>query len=227
MLSWTDGHGNRHAGGPPAGGPGARGGWPPRGLSWARRATCPSGWASWSPSPPPGLSWRSSPRTRWRWSTWTVGRSTEGLEPTSELSLHLGIYREYQAGAVVHTHAPMATALGLRPGRAAGDPLPPAGPGRPGGRRPVRDVRHARAGAGHDRGAARPPSRPDGQPRGDRVPQDAHAAVEDSLLLEWLCGVYWHAAALGTPRTLDPEQCQDVVQAVLERGYGETRERAE
>jgi L-fuculose-phosphate aldolase len=55
---------------------------------------------------------------------------------------------------------------------------------------------------------------------------DAPAAVEDSLLLEWLCGVYWHAAAVGTPRTLDPQQCQDVIQAVLQRGYGETRERS-
>src|SRR6266540_797025 len=33
------------------------------------------------------------------------------LEPTSELDLHLGIYRRYEAGAVVHTHAPVATAL--------------------------------------------------------------------------------------------------------------------
>src|SRR3981189_890404 len=33
------------------------------------------------------------------------------FEPTSELSLHLGVYRRYEAGAVVHTHSPMATAL--------------------------------------------------------------------------------------------------------------------
>jgi sugar/nucleoside kinase (ribokinase family) len=33
------------------------------------------------------------------------------LEPTSERDLHLGVYRRYGAGAVVHTHAPMATAL--------------------------------------------------------------------------------------------------------------------
>src|SRR5687768_17888925 len=29
------------------------------------------------------------------------------LAPTSELELHLGVYRRYEAGAVVHTHAPM------------------------------------------------------------------------------------------------------------------------
>src|SRR5436305_3886013 len=39
------------------------------------------------------------------------GRVVEGeLEPTSELFLHLGIYREFDAGAVVHAHSPIATA---------------------------------------------------------------------------------------------------------------------
>src|SRR3954471_9356297 len=33
------------------------------------------------------------------------------LRPTSELDLHLGVYHRYGTGAVVHTHAPMATAL--------------------------------------------------------------------------------------------------------------------
>ena len=31
--------------------------------------------------------------------------------PTSELALHLGTYRRYAAGAVVHAHAPVSTAL--------------------------------------------------------------------------------------------------------------------
>ena len=33
------------------------------------------------------------------------------LEPTSELELHLGVYRRFDAGAIVHTHAQMSTAL--------------------------------------------------------------------------------------------------------------------
>ena len=53
---------------------------------------------------------------------------------------------------------------------------------------------------------------------------DAPAAVESALLLEWACGVFWHARALGRPRVLDAEQQQAVVSAVLERGYGEVRE---
>src|SRR5207248_3642360 len=34
-----------------------------------------------------------------------------GLEPTSELDLHLGVHRRYEPGAIVHTHQPIATAL--------------------------------------------------------------------------------------------------------------------
>ncbi len=41
-----------------------------------------------------------------------AGEVAEGeLEPTSELALHLGVYQRYDAGAVIHTHSPMATAL--------------------------------------------------------------------------------------------------------------------
>ncbi|MGH2874213.1 MAG: class II aldolase/adducin family protein, partial [Solirubrobacteraceae bacterium] len=32
--------------------------------------------------------------------------------PTSELALHLGAYRRFDAGAVVHSHSPAATAVG-------------------------------------------------------------------------------------------------------------------
>jgi len=40
------------------------------------------------------------------------GRLVDGeLAPTSELDLHLGVYGRFDAGAVVHSHAPMATAL--------------------------------------------------------------------------------------------------------------------
>src|SRR5256885_129930 len=40
------------------------------------------------------------------------GRVVDGeLAPPSEADMHLGVYRRYDAGAVVHTHAPVATAL--------------------------------------------------------------------------------------------------------------------
>jgi L-fuculose-phosphate aldolase len=43
-------------------------------------------------------------------------------------------------------------------------------------------------------------------------------------LLEWACGVYWHAAQLGTPHVMDASERQAVVDAVVARGYGVTRE---
>jgi L-fuculose-phosphate aldolase len=155
------------------------------------------------------------------------GRSVEGeLEPTSELSLHLGIYREFDAGAVVHTHAPLATALSCVLDElpvihyhqlSLGGPVAVAGYETFG----TQALAQATIDALEGRRAALMAN------HGAIVyAHDAPAAVEDSLLLEWLCGVYWHASAIGRPRTLDAEQCQAVVQAVLDRGYGETQERS-
>jgi L-fuculose-phosphate aldolase len=149
------------------------------------------------------------------------------LEPTSELGLHLGVYQRYDAGAVVHTHAPMATALSC-----VIDELP--------------CVHYGLLGLGGSVRVA--PYRTFGTPElADAVIEaldgrtaalmanhgavtyaaDAGAAVEASLLLEWGCAVYWHAAAIGTPRVLDQAQRDDVVRVALERGYGTTRQREE
>jgi L-fuculose-phosphate aldolase len=145
------------------------------------------------------------------------------LEPTSELDLHLGVYRRYEAGAVVHTHAPWATAIGC-----AVDELPcvhyqllllggtvRVAPYRTFGTPELAQVtldaldgRTAALMANH--GAI-------------NYAQDADAAVEAALLLEWACEVYWRAAALGTPRTLDDDDRQAVVDAAAQRSYGTTR----
>jgi L-fuculose-phosphate aldolase len=156
------------------------------------------------------------------------GHPVEGeLAPTSELSLHLGIYREYEAGAVVHTHAPVATALSCVLDElpvihyhqlSLGGPVTVAGYetfGTPElARATIEALRGRRAALMANHGAI-------------VYGTDAPAAVDDSLLLEWLCEVYWRAATIGTPRTLDAEQCQAVIQAVLDRGYGETQERSQ
>src|SRR6185503_18910911 len=52
---------------------------------------------------------------------------------------------------------------------------------------------------------------------------DLETAVENALLLEWACTVYWRAAAIGTPRALDETERHAVVAAAVERGYGTTR----
>jgi L-fuculose-phosphate aldolase len=153
------------------------------------------------------------------------GAVVEGtLAPTSEIDLHLGVYRRYDAGAVVHTHAPMATALScVLEGElpcvhysmlALGGAVPIA-PYRTFGTRELADVvldalegKTAALMANHGAIA---------------WAADADKAVESSLLLEWACTVYWRAVQVGEPRILTAEQQQDVVTAALERSYGTTK----
>ena len=153
------------------------------------------------------------------------GGVVEGeLEPTSELDLHLGVYRRYDAGAVVHTHAPIATALScVLEGELPcvhyqmlllGGPVRIAPYATFGTRELAESVLDALEGrtaalmANHGAIA---------------YAGDVEAAVDLSLLLEWACEVYWRAAALGAPRTLGEKQLNAVLSAVAERGYGSTR----
>jgi L-fuculose-phosphate aldolase len=139
------------------------------------------------------------------------------LEPTSELALHLGVYRRFGAAAVVHTHAPMATAVGL-----VVDELPCVHYYmlKLGGA--VRVAPYATWGtpelADHVLTAL------DGKSAALMANHGAvthaaslEAAVERSLLLEWACELYWHAASMGTPRALDEKQQQAVIEAALAR----------
>ena len=49
---------------------------------------------------------------------------------------------------------------------------------------------------------------------------DLGQAVGRAQLLEWVCTVYWRAAAIGTPRSLDERQLDDVRAQIDQRGYG-------
>jgi L-fuculose-phosphate aldolase len=149
------------------------------------------------------------------------------LAATSELDLHLGVYRRYGAGGVVHTHAPMATALSC-----VLDELPCihyqllllGGPvrvapyrtfGTPELAQVTLDALDGRAAAlMANHGAI-------------AFGADVDAAVKQSLLLEWGCELYWHAAALGEPRVLGEEDRQAVIAAAVERNYGATRKAGE
>ncbi len=142
------------------------------------------------------------------------------LAPTSELQLHLGIYRAFETAAVVHTHAPRAITLGL-----VRDELPvvhyqqlplggptPVVPFHPFGTaelaEAVRDSltgRQAALLANH--GAV-------------TTAESLEQAVEYALLLEWACGIYLDALSAGVPRPLTHTQ-QDAVREVTARlGYG-------
>ncbi len=153
------------------------------------------------------------------------GRQLDGpLAPTSELDLHLGAINRHGCGAVVHTHAPMSTAVAC-----VLDELPcvhyamlalggdvPVAPyatfGTPALAESVvaaLEGRTAALMASH--GAV-------------TVGADANAAMELALLLEWAAGVYLDAARLGEPRVLDHDERAAVIAAALERGYGTTKE---
>ncbi len=153
-----------------------------------------------------------------------AGAVVEGsFAPTSELDLHLGVYRRYDAGAVVHTHSPVATALScvldelpcvhyqmlllggtirVAPYRTFGTP----------------ELAEATLDALAGRTAALM-----GNHGALAYGDDLDAAVNGALLLEWACTVYWRAAAIGTPRTLSEHDRIAVVTAAIEMSYGQVR----
>ena len=145
------------------------------------------------------------------------------LAPTSELELHLGAIRAHGAGAVVHTHAPMSTAAAC-----VLDELPCVHYGMLALGGTVRVAPYSTSGTPELAGAVLDALE-------DRVAAlmanhgaitlaaDVPAAAELTLLLEWACTVYWRASMLGEPRSLDQDQREAVIAAVVDRGYGDTR----
>jgi L-fuculose-phosphate aldolase len=155
------------------------------------------------------------------------GEQIEGdLVPTSELELHLAVYRSYHAGAIVHTHSPLATALSclvdelpvihyhllLLGGALRVAPYATFG---------TRELAEVTVEALRDRGAALMAN------HGAIVhAPDLDSAVERALLLEWVCDVYWHAEMIGTPHVLDAEQQNAVVEVIAQRRYGVLQRRS-
>jgi L-fuculose-phosphate aldolase len=153
-----------------------------------------------------------------------AGRVIDGeLAPTSELDMHLAVYDRYGAGAVVHTHAPVSTALSC-----VLDELPCVhyemlmlgGPVRVAPYRTFStpelaatavealDGRTAALLANHGTIA---------------FGTDLDAAMRATELLEWAATVYWRAAQVGTPRVLDEDARQAVIDVAIARSYGTTQ----
>jgi L-fuculose-phosphate aldolase len=145
------------------------------------------------------------------------------LRPSSELRLHLGVYRRFAAGAVAHTHSESATALScvlpeipvihyqmlLLGGAIRVAPYATFGsPALAQATLSALEGRTAALMANHGaivHGA------------------DLEVVVERALLLEWLCALYLRAASAGSPRVLTEEEQLAVVSAGSHRGYGATR----
>jgi L-fuculose-phosphate aldolase len=152
------------------------------------------------------------------------GRLIDGdLAPTSELDMHLAVYDRYGAGAVVHTHAPVSTALSCVLDELPcvhyemlmlGGPVRVAPyetfstPALAAAAVEALDGRTAALLANHGTIA---------------FGTDLDAAMRATELLEWAATVYWRAAQIGTPRVLDEQARQDVIDVAIARSYGTTR----
>jgi L-fuculose-phosphate aldolase len=152
------------------------------------------------------------------------GRLVSGsLGPTSELPLHLAVYNHFDAGAVVHTHPPMGTAVAC-----VVDELPcihyallALGP-------TIRVARYATFGT--DDLAASVVEALEGRTAclmashgAVTYGRDLQAAMDATELLEWGCGVYVNACACGTPRVLDAGLQRAVVAALSTYGTTSTQ----
>jgi L-fuculose-phosphate aldolase len=152
------------------------------------------------------------------------GNLVEGdLKPSSELALHLGAYRERGAGAVVHAHPPVATALAC-----VIDELPAVHYEmvRLGGS--VRVGRYATFGT--DELARNTLAAMEGREAALManhgalvVGADLDAALDRMRLLEWVAALYWRASALGSPRALGEAELEDTRSELRRRGYGALR----
>ncbi|OPX12996.1 class II aldolase/adducin family protein [Gordonia sp. i37] len=149
------------------------------------------------------------------------------LSPSSEVDLHLGVYRQPQFAGLsggVHTHSRFATALSIvctelpvihyqqlslggslrvAPFETFGTPeLATAVHSALSGRLAALMANHGAVALGND----------------------LAAAADNALLLEWLCEIYWRAHAIGAPRTLNESQQHGVIEHALRIGYGGTKE---
>lgn len=149
--------------------------------------------------------------------TWVEGR----LKPTSEVPLHLALYRATGAGAIAHTHAVTSAAVSC-----TCTELPPihynclqlGGPVRVAPYATYGSVQlaeHVVEAVAGGRNAALMAN------HGSIAFGDTMAKACDRLeLLEWLCEHYAASVALGTPRPLTQAELDDVVVAFLTDSYG-------
>ena len=152
------------------------------------------------------------------------GSPVDGPAPTSELGLHLGVYRRFEwAGGVVHTHSPMATAVGC-----VLDELPPVHYQMLSLGGAVRVAPYATFGSEelHEHVLAALEGHTAALMKNHGTltcGTELDSAVEATFLLEWACSLYWHASQLGEPSVLSDEQLADVAAQVQRLSYGAAR----
>lgn len=149
------------------------------------------------------------------------GTQIEGkYKPTSELEIHLGVYRSSAASAVVHAHSSAAVSFSL-----ISDELPvvhyqqlalggsiPVVPFSPFGTKALavntlKALTHKNAAILAHHGTVTTGS-------------SLESAVYNAILLEWLCQLYLQAAAVRLPRALNDQELKAVMDVVADSEYG-------
>jgi L-fuculose-phosphate aldolase len=149
------------------------------------------------------------------------GSPLDGPAPTSELGLHLGVYQRFEwAGGVVHTHSPMATAIGC-----VLDELPPIHYQMLSLGGAVKVAPYATFGSDelHEHVLAALEGHTAALMKNHGTltcGTGLDSAVEATLLLEWACSLYWHASQIGEPSVLSDDQLADVATQVQRLSYG-------
>lgn len=145
------------------------------------------------------------------------------LAPTSEVPMHLAVYRATGAAAIAHTHALASTAVAC-----TREELPVVHYGMLALGGAVRVAPYATFGseelAGHVTTALAGRSAALMQNHGSIAHGATVAkAVENLELLEWAADLYARCVALGTPRILSQSELDDVFTAAVARDYGTTQ----
>jgi L-fuculose-phosphate aldolase len=147
------------------------------------------------------------------------GELIAGLRPSSELGLHRLVHGIAPGGAVVHTHSPMATTIATTQTELPAIHYAIVALGGP-----IRVAPYALFGSDELAGAVATAI------RGRRavllanhgtvtVGPTLERAVDNAVLLEWLCALYWRALQVGRPRILTDDEL-DAVRAQADRlGY--------
>jgi L-fuculose-phosphate aldolase len=149
------------------------------------------------------------------------------LNPSSELPLHLEVYRTTSAGAVVHTHSHFATVLST-----IAEELPAihyhiadlGGTVKVAPYATFGSDELARSTAAHLAQRNAVLMRNHGA---TTIAGDLEKALARAFTVEWIASVYWHAKMLGTPTILDEAELARVLARQREHALARAQRRAE
>jgi L-fuculose-phosphate aldolase len=137
-------------------------------------------------------------------------RLVAGRPPSSELALHRVLHEVTGCAAVVHTHSPMATTIATTHRELPAIHYAIVGLGGP-----VRVAPYALFGTAEL--AANVATAVQGRTAALLANHGAvtcgptiERALDDAVLLEWLCALYWRALQVGPPRLLTDDQLEAV-----------------